>query len=90
MPDLSGSAKENWGEKSISDENKCTPEVGPKSTNPHQKIKRRGGHICCIGDSPSPIFTGEGAENGNCGHTTCFNAQNTPIVTALKWFHASY
>ena len=40
MPDSSGSAKENWGEKSVSDENKRTPEVEPKSTNPRQEDKK--------------------------------------------------
>jgi len=27
MPDSSGAAKENWGEKSVSDESERTPEV---------------------------------------------------------------
>jgi len=58
MPDSSDAAKENWGEKSVSDENKRTLEVEPKSQILAKKIKRRGGHICCIGGSPSPIFKG--------------------------------
>ena len=46
MPDSSGAAKENWSEKSVSDENECTPEVEPKSTNPHQEDKKaRRSHV---------------------------------------------
>jgi len=87
MPGSSGSVKENWGEKSVSDENKCTPEVEPKSTNPRQEDKKaRRSHMLHRWFS-APNFYRGGAENGNFGHTTCFN---TPIVTALKWFHASY
>ena len=40
MPDSSGAAKENWGEKSVTDENERAPEVEPKSTNPHQVDKK--------------------------------------------------
>jgi len=40
MPDSSGAAKENWGEKSESDENERTPQVEPKSTNPRQEDKK--------------------------------------------------
>jgi len=40
MLDSFGSMKENWGEKSVSDENKRTPEVEPKSTNPRQEDKK--------------------------------------------------
>ena len=40
MPDSSGAAKENWVKKSVIDENECTPDVEPKSTNPHQEDNR--------------------------------------------------
>jgi len=45
MPDLSGSVKENWGEKSVSNENKRTPEVDQNRQILTKKIKRRGSHM---------------------------------------------
>ena len=67
MPDSSGAAKENWGEKSVSDENERIPEVGPKLTNPRQEDKKARGSQ----------YVAQVVENGNFGHT-CFNTQNTP------------
>jgi len=88
MLDSSGAAKENWGEKPVSDENEHTPEVEPKLTNPRQEDeKARQSRVAQV--VLPPQFLQGGAENGNFGHT-CFNTQNTPIVTALKWFHTSY
>ena len=87
MPDSSGAAKENWGEKPVSEENERTPEVGPKSTNPRQEDKKaRPSHMLCRWFSLPNFYRREEAENGNFWHT-CFNTQNIHIVTALKWFH---
>ena len=69
MPDSSGAAKENWGEKSVSDENERTPEAEPKSINPRQEDEKvRQSDMLCRWFS-LPIFTGGAAEYDNFGHT---------------------
>ena len=88
MPDSSGSAKEYWGEKSVTDENERTPEVEPKSTSPRQEDKKlRQSHMFHRWFSLSNFYRG-GTENGNNGHTLF--SKTPPSYTALKWFHASY
>jgi len=53
-------AKDNWGEKSVSDENERTPEAESKSTN--RRHDEKAAQVVL-----PPQFL-QGAENGNFGH----------------------